>query len=178
MKQLYFTVLFILYGIIYSVKSTNVTILTQLQSFYYPSRTTVYHRWCNEQYPYDYCSPLFVICLTKTSLRRCIQKYEFGGSGTEYEHKKFITFHEKLNENITNPLVFTLSNWTNDLMLHAAVFNKELTVTSLMGRSSIVIDWIKTPGTNQTETWKQITFTAFDSLMELTAWVKVFSSES
>ncbi|VDP55071.1 unnamed protein product [Schistosoma mattheei] len=56
----------------------------------------------------------------------------------------------------------------NDLMLHAAVFNKELTVTSLMGRSSIVIDWIKTPGTNQTETWKQITFTAFDSLMEYT----------
>ncbi|CAH8435394.1 unnamed protein product [Schistosoma bovis] len=112
MKQLYFTVLFILYGIIYSVKSTNVTILTQLQSFYYPSRTTVYHRWCNEQYPYDYCSPLFVICLTKTSLRRCIQKYEFGGSGSEYEHKKFITFHEKLNENMTNPLVFTVSNWT------------------------------------------------------------------
>lgn len=51
-------------------------------------------------------------------------------------------------------------------MLHAAVFNKELAVTSLLGRSSIVIDWIKTPGTNQTETWKQITFTAFDSLME------------
>ncbi|CAI2722730.1 unnamed protein product [Schistosoma spindalis] len=178
MKQLYFTVLLILCGIIYCVKSTNVTILTQLQSFYYPSRTTVYHRWCNEQDPYNYCSPLFVICLTKISLRHCLQKYEFGGSGSEYEHKKLITFHEKLDENITNPLVFTVSNWTNDLVLHAAVFNKNLIITSLMGRSSIVIDWIDIPGTNQTETWKQITFTAFDSLMELTASVKVFSSES
>ncbi|VDP30323.1 unnamed protein product [Schistosoma margrebowiei] len=64
------------------------------------------------------------------------------------------------------PVILRGHQFPNDLMLHAAVFNKELIVTSLMGRSSIVIDWIKTPGTNQTETWKQITFTAFDSVMQ------------
>ncbi|XP_018647691.1 hypothetical protein Smp_123920 [Schistosoma mansoni] len=169
MKQLYSTVLFILFGIIYSIKSTNVTILVELESFYYPSKTTFYHKWCDHQERHEYCSPYFVICLTKKSLGQCIQKYEFGGSGSQYEHKQTIIFDDELNENITNPLVFTVSNWTDDLALSVDVFNEEFIVTSLLGRSQISLDWLEIPGSNQTEKWKEVTFTERYSVMDETA---------
>ncbi|KAK4473247.1 hypothetical protein MN116_004419 [Schistosoma mekongi] len=171
-------VLFIILGIIYSVKTNEVTILALLQSFYYPSKHTLYHRWCDDNNEHNYCSPLFVICTTKLHMRyrRCLSKYIFGGSGPQYEHKKLILFTEQLGENITNPLKFTTPHWTNDTALHLAVFNKKVDLPSLLGRRSILLDWIKTPSTNESETWKEVYFTSEDTGMNLTALIKVFTS--
>nr|CAX72436.1 hypothetical protein [Schistosoma japonicum] len=176
MIRLSTSVLFIILGIIYSLKANEVTILVLLKSFNYPSKQTADGSWCDDNTEHDYCSPYFVICTTKQYTRRCLSKYTFGGEGPEYENKENITFTEQLGENITNPLQFTMPEWSNDTVIHVAVFNKDLNAPSLLGRSDILIDWIETPGTNESEKWQEVYFTADESEMALDTYVKVFIS--
>nr|CAX72446.1 hypothetical protein [Schistosoma japonicum] len=176
MIRLSTSVLFIILGIIYSLKANEVTILVLLKSFNYPSKQTVDGSWCDNNDEHDYCSPYFVICTTKQYTQLCLSKYEFGGNGSEYENKEHITFDGQLGENITNPLQFTMPEWSNDTVIHVAVFNKDLNAPSLLGRSDILIDWIETPGTSESVKWQEVYFTADNSQMALHAYVKVFTS--
>nr|AAX30204.1 SJCHGC01994 protein [Schistosoma japonicum] len=56
-----------------------------------------------------------------------------------------------------------MPEWSNDTVLHVAVFNKDPNDPSLLGRSDILIDWIETPGTSESVKWQEVYFTADDS---------------